>query len=75
MFKELLPMLNGRTAIMTVAKLEGNEDLIVTVYFSCNGDKSTPLVATMPLCMRGSAEELNQELPGQLAGYMEAVGG
>jgi PRTRC genetic system protein E len=74
MFKELLPLLDGRTVIITAAKTtEGT--LVVTVYPARNGDKEEPTVAMSPLCVSGSAEELDHELPALLLGYVETIGG
>ena len=74
MFKELLPLLEGRTVVITAAKTaEGS--LTVTVCPARNGDKDEPPVAMTPLCVSGSADELDHELPTLLAGYVEVIGG
>ena len=74
MFKELLPLLEGRTVVITAAKTaEGS--LTVTVCPARNGDKDEPPVAMTPLCISGSADELDHELPTLLAGYVEVIGG
>jgi hypothetical protein len=52
MFKELLPLLEGRTMILTDENPVGNT----------------------PLCVTGTAEELDHELPALIAGYAEELG-
>jgi PRTRC genetic system protein E len=74
MFKELQPLLEGLTVIITAAKTSDGS-LTVTVYPSRNSDKDEPPVAMTPLCVSGSAEELDHELPELLTGYVETIGG
>jgi PRTRC genetic system protein E len=69
MFKELLPMLEGRTVILTAAKI--GDALTVTMYPSRNGENP---VGNTPLCVTGTAEEVDHELPGLIAGYVEELG-
>ena len=72
MFKELLPLLEGRTMILTAAKI-GNA-LTVTIYPKRNGEKDENPVGNTPLCVTGTAEELDHELPGLIAGYAGELG-
>src|ERR1035441_95281 len=72
MFKELLPLLEGRTMILTVAKI--GDALTVTIYPKRNGEKDENLVGNTPLCVTGAAEELDHELPELIAGYAEELG-
>jgi PRTRC genetic system protein E len=72
MFKELLPLLEGRTMILTAAKI--GDALTVTIYPKRNGERDENPVGNMPLCVTGSAEELDHELPGLIAGYVEELG-
>src|ERR1017187_8573002 len=72
MFKELLPLLEGRTMILTAAKI--GDALTVTIYPKRNGDKEENPVGSTPLCVTGTAEELDHELPGLIAGYVEELG-
>jgi PRTRC genetic system protein E len=72
MFKELLPLLEGRTMILTAAK--NGDALTVTIYPKRNGDKEENPVGSTPLCVTGTAEELDHELPGLIAGYVEELG-
>src|ERR1017187_3426785 len=72
MFKELLPLLEGRTMILTAAKI--GDALTVTVYPKRNGEKDENPAGNTPLCVTGTAEELDHELPGLIAGYVEELG-
>src|ERR1017187_8132131 len=72
MFKELLPLLEGRTMILTAAKI--SDALTVTIYPKRNGEKDENPVGNTPLCVTGTAEELDHELPGLIAGYAEELG-
>ena len=72
MFKELLPLLEGRTMILTAARI--GDALTVTIYSKRNGEKDENPVGNTPLCVTGTAEELDHELPGLIAGYVEELG-
>jgi PRTRC genetic system protein E len=72
MFKELLPLLEGRTMILTAAKI--GDALTVTIYPKRNGERDENPVGNTPLCVTGTADELDRELPGLIAGYAEDLG-
>src|ERR1039457_2201047 len=72
MFKELLPLLEGRTMILTAAKI--GDALTVTIYPKRNGEREENPVGNTPLCVTGTAEELDHELPGLIVGYVEELG-
>jgi PRTRC genetic system protein E len=72
MFTELLPLLEGRTMILTAAKI--GDTLTVTIYPKRNGEKDENPVGNTPLCVTGTAGELDHELPGLIAGYAEELG-
>ena len=72
MFKELLPLLEGRTMILTAARI--GDALTVTIYPKRNGEKDENPVGNTPLCVTGTAEELDRELPGLIVGYAEELG-
>ena len=72
MFKELLPLLEGRTMILTAAKI--GDALTVTIYPKRNGERDENPVGNTPLCVTGTAEELDHELPGLITGYVEELG-
>src|ERR1019366_26354 len=61
MFKELLPLLEGRTMILTAARI--GDALTVTIYPKRNGERDENPVGNTPLCVTGTAEELDHELP------------
>jgi PRTRC genetic system protein E len=48
--------------------------LTVTIYPKRNGEKDENPVGNTPLCVTGTAEELDHELPGLIAGYAEELG-
>ena len=72
MFKELLPLLEGRTMILTAAKI--GDALTVTIYPKRNGERDENPVGNTPLCVTGTAEELDHELPRLILGYVETLG-
>src|ERR1019366_9089376 len=48
--------------------------LTVTIYPKRNGEKDENPVGNTPLCVTGTVEELDHELPGLIAGYVEELG-
>ena len=68
MFLELMPLLAGRTVLITVAKLDDNT-LRVNVIPRAKADENPAL--TTPLTYTGSPEELDAELGKHLAGYVQ----
>jgi PRTRC genetic system protein E len=69
MFVELMPLLAGRTAMITVAR-EDEKTLRVNVLPTISGDGENPAL-TMLLSYTGTAEELGTELGRELASYVE----
>ena len=69
MFVELMPLLAGRTVMMTVAR-EDDKTLRVNVLPTKTGDNENPALTT-PLSYTGTPEELDAELGRELAGYVE----
>ena len=69
MFVELMPMLAGRTVMITVAR-ENDTTLRVNVLPTRSGDNENPALAT-PLSYTGTPEELDAELGRELTGYVE----
>jgi PRTRC genetic system protein E len=69
MFVELMPLLAGRTVMITVAR-EDDKTLRVNVLPTKSGDSENPALAT-PLSYTGTPEELDAELGRELAGYVE----
>jgi PRTRC genetic system protein E len=58
--------------ILTAAKI--GHALTVTIYPKRNGEKEENPVGNTPLCVTGTAEELDHELPGLIAGYAGELG-
>jgi len=68
MFVELMPLLVGRTVLITVAKVD-DKTLRVNVIPHGKADDN-PALST-PLTFTGSPEELDAELGKHLAGYVQ----
>jgi PRTRC genetic system protein E len=68
MFVELMPLLAGRTVLVTVAKLD-DKTLRVNVIPHAKADEN-PALST-PLTYTGPPEELDAELGKHLAGYVQ----
>jgi PRTRC genetic system protein E len=68
MFVELMPLLAGRTVLITVAKVD-DKTLRVNVIPHGKADDN-PALST-PLTCTGSPEELDAELGEHLAGYVQ----
>ena len=68
MFVELMPLLAGRTVLITVAKVD-DKTLRVNVIPHGKADDNPALSA--PLTCTGSPEELDAELGKHLAGYVQ----
>ena len=68
MFIELMPLLAGRTVLITVAKVD-DKTLRVNVIPHAKADEN-PVLST-PLTYTGPLEELDAELGKHLAGYVQ----
>ena len=68
MFIELMPLLAGRTVLITVAKVD-DKTLRVNVIPHAKADENPAL--TTPLTFTGSPEELDAELGKHLASYVQ----
>ena len=68
MFVELMPLLAGRTVLITVAKVD-DKTLRVNVIPHGKADENPAL--TTPLTYTGPPEELDAELGKHLAGYVQ----
>src|ERR1039458_5974436 len=69
MFVELMPLLAGRTVLITVAKVD-DKTLRVNVIPALAKADDNPALST-PLTYTGSSEELDAELGKHLAGYVQ----
>jgi PRTRC genetic system protein E len=69
MFVELMPLLAGRTVLITVAKVD-DKTLRINVIPTLAKADDNPALST-PLTYTGSPEELDAELGKHLAGYAQ----
>jgi PRTRC genetic system protein E len=69
-FVELMPLLAGRTVMITVAR-EDNQTLRVNVIPTTKSGATENPALTTPLSYTGTPEELDAELGKQLASYVE----
>ena len=69
MFIELMPLLVGRTVLITVARVDDKTLLVNVIRAQAKSDEN-PALAT-PLTFTGSPEELDAELGSHLAGYVQ----
>ena len=69
MFVELMPLLAGRTVLLTVAKVDDKAIRVNVIPAQANADEN-PALST-PLTYTGSPEELDAELGKHLAGYVQ----
>ena len=70
MFVELMPILAGRTVLITVAKVDDKTLRVNVIPTQAKADEN-PALST-PLTYTGSPEELDAELGKHLAGYVQA---
>ena len=69
MFVELMPVLAGRTVLITVAKVDDKTLRVNVIPTQVKADEN-PALST-PLTYTGSPEELDAELGKHLAGYVQ----
>ena len=69
LFVELMPLLAGRTVLITVAKVDDMTLRVNVIPTQAKADENPAL--TTPLTYTGSAEELDAELGKHLAGYVQ----
>ena len=69
MFVELMPLLAGRTVLITVAKVNDKTLRVNVIPTQAKADENPAL--TTPLTFTGSPEELDAELGKHLAGYVQ----
>jgi len=69
MFVELMPLLAGRTVLITVAKVDDKTLRVNVIPAQAKADENPAL--TTPLTYTGSPEELDAELGRHLAGYVQ----
>ena len=69
MFVELMPLLAGRTVLITVAKVDDKTLRVNVIPAQAKADENPAL--TTPLTYTGSPEELDAELGKHLASYVQ----
>ena len=67
MFTELLPLLKQRVVMITVSDVGDGLLRVNVIPRKLDADSDQSQALTTPLSITGSAEELDRELPGQLA--------
>ena len=70
MFKELGPLLRQRAVVLIVTRLEDDTIRVNVIPRKLNESENDAL--TTPLCVAGSAEELDAELPSALVQFVGA---
>jgi PRTRC genetic system protein E len=73
MFTELVPLLKQRVVMITVSDVGDGVLRVNVIPRKLDGDADHNQALTTPLSITGSAEELDRELPGQLASFTESV--
>ncbi len=73
MFTELMPLLKQRILVLTISRV--NDELIcVSVIPKKRDDTADENAAlTIPLALTGKPDELDRDLPAQLAGFADSV--
>ena len=69
MFVELMPLLAGRTVLITVAKVDDKTLRVNVIPAQAKADENPAL--TTPLTYTGPPEELDAELGKHLAGFVQ----
>jgi PRTRC genetic system protein E len=73
MFTEMMPLLKQRVLMLTISLVD-DESILVNVIpkkRESAADENTAL--TLPLSLRGKPDELDRDLPSQLAAFAETV--
>ena len=73
MFTELMPLLKQRVLMLTISRVDDELILVNVIPKKVDKDHDENSALTLPLSFTGKPEELDQELPGQLAAYTESV--
>ena len=70
MFVELMPLLAGRTVMITVARVDDKTLRVNVIPTTISGENENPALTT-PLSYTGTPEELDGELAKHLTSYVE----
>jgi PRTRC genetic system protein E len=72
-FTELMPLLKQRVVMITISDLGDGLLRVNVIPRKLEGSADENGALTVPLSITGKAEELDRELPGQLASFTESV--
>jgi PRTRC genetic system protein E len=73
MFTELMPLLRQRVLMLTISRVDDELILVNVIPKKRDNESDENTALTLPLSFRGKPEELDRELPAQLAAYTESV--
>jgi PRTRC genetic system protein E len=73
MFTELMPLLKQRVVMITISDIGEGLLRVNVIPRKLEGSADENGALTVPLSITGKAEELDRELPGQLASFTESV--
>jgi PRTRC genetic system protein E len=72
-FEELMPLLTQRVLVVTLSRVSGGEICVNVIPKPLKSDQQDDGVAlTTPLSVTGTPKELDEQLPRQLAEFVEA---
>jgi PRTRC genetic system protein E len=72
-FTELMPLLKQRVVMITVSDIGAGLLMVNVIPRKLDGSSDENGALTAPLSITGNADELDRELPGQLASFTESV--
>ena len=73
MFTELMPLLKQRVVMITISDVGAGLLRVNVIPRKLEGSTDDNGALTVPLSITGKADELDRELPGQLASFTESV--
>ena len=73
MFTELLPLLKGRTLLLTIAQMDNGLIRINVIPKCLKENDSVEKALATPLSVTGSAADLDRELSMQLSGFTASI--
>lgn len=73
MFTELAPLLADRTLLLTLSAAPGGIIRVNVIPKSRNDSDAAEKALATPLCVTGTAADLDRDLPAQLTGYTQSI--
>ena len=73
MFTELMPLLKQRVVVMTISRVDDELVCVSVIPKKRDGATDEDSALAVPLSFTGRSDELDRELPTQLAGFTESV--